>query len=1459
MKEFPKPLTKECHENISEQINKSICIVKGKDKKLEIGLFCKIKYKNEYISSLLINNCEKDLIYENKINVLINNKEKIIELENIIYKNESSNITIIKIKEKEKIRGIKDKIKYIEIDDKLYENQSEINYQNDSIYIIQYNNFKDILISYGVIREINANKIIHYGNINSKYKFSPIFNSSNNKLIGINKNKCKCLNKGIFLKNHINEFIEIYSNTRIKYRYINNINQINILLNIEKEDINKKIYFLDNEYEHNSFIINDHDSLKDLNEFNTELYINEKCFKYKKYFFPEKQGENRITLIIGFKLIDCSYMFAGCDKIIDINFKSFSTDKTTNMKYMFYKCKNLRQINLSSWNTKNVIDMSGMFCDCVSLNKLPDISNWDTGKVTDMSKMFLGCDSLKKLPDISKWNTESVINNNIIFNNSHQLIKENKNIEISDEYKIISENKKFEIIDECKIIPAINKILSNTEIKSELNYLKGLFFYKTTNDDFEIDIIKLFNILIQPKSIRINLRFLESNLPYWFNLLLCYDNLTENLIYSFCIRAINCNTHNLFIIVRPEEFNIYQERLLFKTLNNLLEKRQNKINSCIIVLYINQNSLIVNQLKNLKEKCKFQKEPPLFKLMDNYPFPNLEKTEIEIVTSDSSRTGKTEYIKSQRKNSKYLFNFPLGDIDDNYLTKKVESFNKFIKENFIFVFELYENRNGETLNLIKNFLFQILILKSYKSFEYIWKNNVKIFIEVSSDYKNFYYDFKLLKLFRRHHIKFINDSEFYEINKINMNAFKNIETLNYLLFLKNGKINQLDQAISPKDFDSLIKEYFIYRLPLKNKLPNFGQIGMFLELLNLLINKLNKFPELKPQKLFENITKFQFLIDMREKIVNSYIDFVNKFTAFSYESILENQEIASEYQKNLTYKLSESLKKELIERMNEKRVITYNDIKPEIILFNNIPEANQNEYSEINECSILTTYNEDTQQYKELDEFYSNYLELPTLLNLFEFGGPQFRAELKNICLTPDSMTEEIKNILVERGYEFTIDNFVKMVLIYLRIDAKIPLILLGETGCGKTSLIETLFLFLKDKYILKVLYLYQDLSYEEIYKYFKDLDIFEKNYIKNYAIENKIKNLNEEDEKEKKIVVILEHINYSNSINILSEIFVNHSFLGNKIKSNVYFIATCNPYRLDLSNHDEIRYTNKKRQIIRNYLVYNVNPLPSRLMNYIFDFGYIKDEDEIRYIKKFVETFSSNKFSLKNNINYVKISGIIVSAVYEALKFIRITSEISSVSIREIIRFIIISEFFLYITRKKMEFNNPDYSMIKDQTIFSETNNEDEKKDNLIILKSVNIGLFICFYIRINNSKKREELAKLLENILKFDFLDYPLKLENEFANNLYLDFGIAKNKALLDNLFTLFVCLINKIPVFLCGKTGCSKSLSFSLLFQAMKGEYSKNEFFKKYPSLYSISYQYSSTSSSKEIQTIFKKKEN
>ena len=48
-------------------------------------------------------------------------------------------------------------------------------------------------------------------------------------------------------------------------------------------------------------------------------------------------------------------------------------------------------------------------------------------------------------------------------------------------------------------------------------------------------------------------------------------------------------------------------------------------------------------------------------------------------------------------------------------------------------------------------------------------------------------------------------------------------------------------------------------------------------------------------------------------------------TSFSYESILENQEIAAKYQKQLEYKLTDELKKKLIEQINKKKAITLID------------------------------------------------------------------------------------------------------------------------------------------------------------------------------------------------------------------------------------------------------------------------------------------------------------------------------------------------------------------------------------------------------------------------------------------------------------------------------------------------------------------------------------------------------
>ena len=159
----------------------------------------------------------------------------------------------------------------------------------------------------------------------------------------------------------------------------------------------KNIYFLGN-YDNN------HNHLKELNENNTELYINNnKMEKYEKYFIPKEKGEYKIELRFDIYLTDCSYMFSGCKNIKYIHFTNFNTSNVNNMSSMFSGCKSLNSLpDISNWNTSNVNNMRAMFNQCKSLNSLPDISKWNTSNVNDMSRMFSGCKPSLNIPPIFK-------------------------------------------------------------------------------------------------------------------------------------------------------------------------------------------------------------------------------------------------------------------------------------------------------------------------------------------------------------------------------------------------------------------------------------------------------------------------------------------------------------------------------------------------------------------------------------------------------------------------------------------------------------------------------------------------------------------------------------------------------------------------------------------------------------------------------------------------------------------------------------------------------------------------------------------------------------------------------------------------------------------------------------------------------------------------------------------------
>ena len=67
-------------------------------------------------------------------------------------------------------------------------------------------------------------------------------------------------------------------------------------------------------------------------------------------------------------------------------------------------------------------------------------------------------------------------------------------------------------------------------------------------------------------------------------------------------------------------------------------------------------------------------------------------------------------------------------------------------------------------------------------------------------------------------------------------------------------------------------------------------------------------------------------------------------------------------------------------------------------------------------------------------------------------------------------------------------------------------------------------------------------------------------------------------------------------------------------------------------------------------------------------------------------------------------------------------------------------------------------------------------------------------------------------------------------FLNHVELDKNIARNRALKENVFMMIVCIELRIPLFLVGKPGSSKSLAKTIVADAMQGINAKNDFFNQ-----------------------------
>lgn len=73
-----------------------------------------------------------------------------------------------------------------------------------------------------------------------------------------------------------------------------------------------------------------------------------------------------------------------------------------------------------------------------------------------------------------------------------------------------------------------------------------------------------------------------------------------------------------------------------------------------------------------------------------------------------------------------------------------------------------------------------------------------------------------------------------------------------------------------------------------------------------------------------------------------------------------------------------------------------------------------------------------------------------------------------------------------------------------------------------------------------------------------------------------------------------------------------------------------------------------------------------------------------------------------------------------------------------------------------------------------------------------------------------------------------------------MHMDSNIARNAALRENVFMMAICVELRIPLFLVGKPGSSKSLAKSIISESMRGKDSRTPLLKKFKEVSCVYYQ-------------------
>ena len=1310
---------------------------------------------------------------------------------------------------------------------------------------------------------------------NSKNKLELI----NNLISGIlNEEKCGGCLKNILKNIHkIKNFLEKLSKreegcfTKIKRIMEKSYFQIKF-----KEDKIELIGYYEKNYK-----INLKNQIQDLNDKNNSKYdiIEQKELNnlYQKSFISKFQDNSIVGIKEFIKLYkDMALLVIILNKLYSYYGYPIPEIIEIKVEKKDIKCK----VNKENYILKDLIEQ---FLKLYRNNQIEKvIENNEEVRFFSGKQLFLMNSSLKKnkfneIKDLLCCISDGKINK---FKDDYKYIyNKNNNLISEDIYQNMILNIKEYLNQQLKYNnQRIENIYQKNIISNNfINFLGGGFYYYLYGIDVELFLLTIF--------FNITGKYPSNN-----NLLLCNKETCFEEIQSFIRRAIYCDNRNLFIIAKCELLKLSQKK---KLIGELKQKSLIQTKNVIVIVFSEQESdfhKLISKLKNINvfqfEKLKTQSK------MDN------SKENVEIVSSRCCGLGKSAYIKNNI--NKTIIYFPLGgELNRNQLVERIKNEIPSIDNNINYIFYIVLGQTKD-IEILKEFIFKLLVFRrcDYNNNVKYFSSNVHIKIEIPNDFINYFKYIKFLLLYKITNIipQNINLSKEAKIVTTFLSKYENDELLNKI-------INNIDNECNPSQnqCQQLILKY------IGIDEPNFYQINIFIKILshefkifnncyglspsnliktgnsldlrNIIINSLIKITKhftIGPyEALIKNQEKTRQILESKEDEKDIYINgalFLN-INSISYDDINPSLVAFNKDENSITIITTckeDTLEYKNLEKLYISQSFEYNRQFKKSIFINQF--KGQNFEDDLNILSILINDNLgknkkmnsknnniidknkaknkdfDLKVLNESNNIINNLSEkekdnLPKLKNVKDLGPNEILDKLL-VFLNINGLAEYEKKYIVG-NYVYTPDNFIKVILILMRLRAKVPVIMMGETGCGKTYLIQMAFkLITKGKNSLKILNIHAGTDDNDIINFIKkvekevrkedeDLLIEEMKDYDNLSLRDKMeyeKHKTREEQKQikkdkiskRKIWIFFDEINTCNSMGLLSEILCDNTMRGNKINERFVFIAACNPYRL-LSKENPIENILYHKKAKKKKLVYSVNPLPHSLLNFVFNFGTVKDNDEKKYIESMVKepteyllnNYDKKKTNHKKHLE--KLINLQIDLLSLCQKFMKDNNDVSIVSLREVNRYIIFLKFFVDFFNKRNDNENIKkneeeiISYYRNRTIYD------------IILCGINLAIYMCYYLRLPDKNSREKFEELInkKKIFTGDFIEIPNLELNYLINNLQIPVGIAKNQNLKENTFASFYCIINSIPLIICGKPGRGKTLSIKILIDSMKGK--------------------------------------